>query len=74
MKAQARKAVVARVTGIVQGVGFRYATVDEARRLRLTGWVRNTGDGAVEVLAEGGPEERGTGGLAPPGTARRLGP
>ncbi len=57
MKARAGKAVVARVTGVVQGVGFRYATVHEARRLGLTGWVRNTDDGAVEVLAEGAPED-----------------
>ena len=41
------------VIGRVQGVGFRYATVDEARRLRLTGWVRNRHDGTVEVVAEG---------------------
>jgi acylphosphatase len=47
------KAVLALVRGIVQGVGFRYATVHEARRLGLTGWVRNRGDGSVEVLAEG---------------------
>ncbi len=56
MKTPAGKAVVARVTGVVQGVGFRYATVREAHRLGLTGWVRNTDDGAVEVLAEGPPE------------------
>lgn len=56
MKTQAGKAIIARVTGVVQGVGFRYATVNEARRLALTGWVRNTDDGAVEVLAEGTSE------------------
>ena len=41
------------VNGRVQGVGFRYATVDEARTLRLTGWVRNCYDGSVELIAEG---------------------
>ncbi len=41
------------VSGIVQGVGFRYATEREARRLGLSGWVRNTADGRVEILAEG---------------------
>ena len=41
------------VRGRVQGVGFRATTQGEARRLGLPGWVRNRGDGAVEVLAEG---------------------
>lgn len=44
------------VTGLVQGVGFRYHTRDEAVRLDLQGWVRNLDDGRVEVVAEG-PEE-----------------
>jgi len=44
------------VSGRVQGVGFRYATVREAQRLNLSGWVRNTHDGKVEILAEGRPE------------------
>ena len=41
------------VSGIVQGVGFRYSACREARRLGLRGWVRNLGDGDVELLAEG---------------------
>jgi len=41
------------VRGLVQGVGFRATTFDEARRLGLAGWVRNRVDGTVEVLAEG---------------------
>ena len=41
------------VRGIVQAVGFRYYTQVEARRLRLTGFVRNHGDGSVEVQVEG---------------------
>ncbi len=41
------------VEGMVQGVGFRYFVVDNARLLGLTGWVRNRWDGSVEVLAEG---------------------
>ncbi len=42
-----------RITGRVQGVGFRFSALDEARRLNLTGWVRNTDDGDVELVAEG---------------------
>lgn len=43
----------ARVTGRVQGVGFRYFTRRQATRLGLTGWVRNQPDGSVELVAEG---------------------
>ena len=39
--------------GHVQGVGFRYATADEARRRHLTGWVRNLDSGGVEAVFEG---------------------
>lgn len=42
-----------RICGRVQGVGFRYFTRQEARRLRLVGWVRNCSDGSVESLAIG---------------------
>jgi acylphosphatase len=41
------------VSGTVQGVSFRYYTAEEARRLRVAGWVRNRADGLVEVEAEG---------------------
>jgi acylphosphatase len=41
------------VHGDVQGVGFRYFLMREARRLGLAGWVRNRDDGTVEFLAEG---------------------
>ena len=47
------KRLHATVRGRVQGVGFRASAASEARRLRLTGWVRNQFDGSVEVLAEG---------------------
>ncbi|HEY1267823.1 MAG TPA: acylphosphatase [Candidatus Binatia bacterium] len=42
-----------RIHGQVQGVFFRASTEAEARRLGLTGWVRNRPDGSVEVIAEG---------------------
>jgi acylphosphatase len=45
-----------RISGRVQGVGFRYSALAEAQRLGLAGWVRNTHDGAVELLAEGDEE------------------
>ena len=41
------------VHGRVQGVGFRFFTMQSAWALELTGWVRNRFDGTVEVIAEG---------------------
>jgi acylphosphatase len=41
------------VSGRVQGVFFRAATEATARRLGLTGWVRNLADGSVELVACG---------------------
>ena len=42
-----------RVTGRVQGVGFRYALRREAERAGVRGWVRNRRDGSVEALVQG---------------------
>lgn len=44
------------ITGRVQGVGYRYATVDTATQLGLTGWVRNLPDSQVEAVFEGAKE------------------
>lgn len=42
-----------RITGRVQGVGYRAWCVGEATRLGLSGWVRNRRDGSVEALVQG---------------------
>lgn len=42
--------------GRVQGVGFRYQAVNAARKLKLTGWVKNEYDGTVVMEAQGKPE------------------
>lgn len=44
---------VLRISGLVQGVGYRYAFEREALRLRVTGWVRNRADSSVEALIQG---------------------
>ncbi|MGH9698084.1 MAG: acylphosphatase [Candidatus Acidiferrales bacterium] len=44
------------VSGMVQGVGFRYFASRAAQRLGLAGYVRNLRDGRVEVYAVGPPE------------------
>jgi DNA ligase D-like protein (predicted 3'-phosphoesterase) len=49
-------AIRATVTGQVQGVGFREATLHRARELGVLGWVRNGEGGSVEVHAEGQPD------------------
>lgn len=43
----------ARITGRVQGVGFRHFTTKRAQSLGCTGWVRNEADGSVRLEAEG---------------------
>ena len=45
------------VTGRVQGVCFRVSTQAQANLYRLTGWVRNTSDGRVELMAFGDEQQ-----------------
>jgi acylphosphatase len=49
----ANKRVQVLVNGRVTGVFFRAAAQREARRLGITGWVKNRNDGSVEIVAEG---------------------
>lgn len=42
------------VSGVVQGVGFRWFVARHARSLGLGGYARNLADGGVEVVACGG--------------------
>jgi acylphosphatase len=44
------------VSGLVQGVNYRWFTLDTAASLGLTGWVRNLPDGRVEAEIEGEKE------------------
>lgn len=50
------KAFKATVRGMVQGVGFRFFVERVANHLGVTGYVRNTPDGSVEVVACGSDE------------------
>ena len=53
---QRRVQVHVRVTGNVQGVGFRFSTQRQATAWGLSGWVRNLADGGVEAMFQG-PED-----------------
>ena len=44
-------------TGRVQGVGFRYSTLQIAEQYHVLGWVRNLPDGRVELQVKGLPDK-----------------
>jgi acylphosphatase len=47
------RTLLLRISGVVQGVGYRAWAEDQAKALGLAGWVRNRRDGSVEVLVSG---------------------
>ena len=53
METDTQERLSARITGRVQGVGFRNFTQMRARQLGVSGWVRNENDGSVRLEAEG---------------------
>ncbi|MBD24055.1 MAG: acylphosphatase [Candidatus Marinimicrobia bacterium] len=52
----AKAALALKITGHVHGVGYRYWAVITARRIGLTGWVRNVTDGSVDAVVQGAPK------------------
>lgn len=43
------------IFGIVQGVGFRWATIQVAKEMGISGWVQNKPDSSVKIIAQGKP-------------------
>ena len=52
-----KKAVKLMLYGVVQGVGMRFYVSNTAKRVGVSGFVRNLPDGSVEIVAEGAAHE-----------------
>lgn len=48
-----KKRLTLKIHGLVQGIGYRYLSQNEAKKRGFTGYVRNLDDNAVEIVAEG---------------------
>jgi acylphosphatase len=46
-----------KITGKVQGVGYRYSMFYAAKNYNVTGWVRNCSDGSVDAVVEGNEKD-----------------
>lgn len=57
MQVPQHETVHAVIKGLVQGVGYRHATVRRAHMLGVTGWVQNMEDGTVEAMVQGNPDQ-----------------
>lgn len=57
MNISSTKTLAIVVTGIVQGVGFRWATIQIANQLAISGWVKNEPDGSVKIIAQGDDDQ-----------------
>jgi acylphosphatase len=57
VKHSAARTVRIRIEGRVQGVGFRIFVEREAKRHRISGFVRNRRDGGVEIVARGAVDD-----------------
>ncbi len=51
------KRLTLKIHGLVQGVGYRYVSRNEAKKRRFTGYVCNSDKGMVEIVAEGEEED-----------------
>ncbi len=49
-----------KITGKVQGVGFRYFAQQKAVEIGITGWVKNSRDGGVIIIAQGNETDLNT--------------